>query len=65
MDQISSYLEVLKSNPNTPKFVDFQVLAERTREAEGEKYQLVLKLMDPKTRAHICTAVIYPMEWFP
>ncbi len=65
MDKISSHLEILKSNPNTPKFVDFQVLAERTREAEGEKYQLVLKLMDPKTRAHIGTAVIYPMEWFP
>jgi hypothetical protein len=65
VDKVSPYLEVLKSSPNVPKFVDFQVLAERTREAEGEKYQLVLKLMDPKTRVHICTAVIYPMEWFP
>ena len=65
MDKISPHLEILKSNPNTPKFVDFQVLAERTRKAEGEKYQLMLKLMDPKTRAHIGTAVIYPMEWFP
>jgi superfamily I DNA and/or RNA helicase len=65
VDKVSPYLESLKSTPNVPKFVDFQVLAERTREAEGEKYQLVLKLMDPKTKAYICTAVIYPMEWFP
>ncbi len=65
MDHISPHLEILKSNPNVPKYIDFQVLAERNREAEGEKYQLVLKLMDPKTRAHLCSAVIYPMEWFP
>ncbi len=65
MDEISTHLEVLKSSLGIPKFVDFQILAIRTRELEGNAYQLSLKILDPKTRAHICNAIIYPMEWYP
>ncbi|MHA1220196.1 MAG: ATP-dependent helicase [Candidatus Heimdallarchaeota archaeon] len=64
MELIQSQLEFLKSDPGKPRFVDFQILAVRNREAEGD-YQLVLNLLEPKTRVPICKAIIYPMEWFP
>ncbi|HUT80076.1 MAG TPA: AAA domain-containing protein [Candidatus Bathyarchaeia archaeon] len=65
MEQIQSQIEFLKSFSGIPKYVDFQILAIRTREAEGNKYQLALKIVDPKSKAFICNAIIYPMEWFP
>jgi DNA polymerase III delta prime subunit len=65
MSNIKALLEILQSSPNIPKYLDIQVLAERHREAEGDKYQLVLKILDPNTNAFICNAVIYPMEWYP
>ena len=65
MDDITTQFDQLKKSPNRAKYTDFQVLAKRNREAEGDKYQLVMTLLDPETRAVICNAVIYPMEWYP
>ncbi|MFW9924381.1 MAG: hypothetical protein ACFFDW_13950, partial [Candidatus Thorarchaeota archaeon] len=65
MEDIVKQLEILQTSPNTPRFVDFQVLAKRNRELEGEKYQLNLALMKPDTREPICNAIIYPGEWYP
>ena len=65
MEKIVSQLMLLKSHPNTPQFVDFQVLACRNRDAEGNKYHLVLSLLEPETKNHICSGLIYPGEWFP
>lgn len=65
MEKIIKQLEDLKKSPGKPKYLDFQVLAKRNREAEGEKYQLIMSLLDPETKTPICNAIIYPMEWFP
>ncbi|NHJ39110.1 MAG: AAA family ATPase, partial [Asgard group archaeon] len=65
MSNLQTQIQLIQASPNIPKYVDIQVLAERNREAEGEKYQLILKILDPKTNVFICNAVIYPMEWFP
>ncbi|NHK31774.1 MAG: AAA family ATPase [Asgard group archaeon] len=65
MSNIPAQLQLLQSSPNVSKYIDIQVLAERNREAEGDKYQLALKILDPKTNTFMCNAVIYPMEWYP
>ncbi|NHJ88000.1 MAG: AAA family ATPase [Asgard group archaeon] len=65
MEVLLAQLDLLKNSPGYPLYVDFQVLAERNRDAEGEKYHLILKLKNPKTHEFICDAVIYPMEWYP
>lgn len=65
MSTILEQIEKLKASPGEPLFVDFQVKARRKREAEMEKYRLVLGLRDPETNDLICNAVVYPNEWYP
>lgn len=65
MANLQAQLQLLQASPNIPKYSDLQVVAERNWEAEGDKYQLILKILDPKTNAFLCNAVIYPMEWYP
>jgi len=63
-EQLSHYLKHLQDHAKSPRFVDFQVLAERDRSAE-KGYYLFLKLYEPKTREFLCNAFVYPMEWYP
>ncbi len=63
-EQLVNSLAYLRDNPKQPKFVDFQVLAERDRKAEKGNY-LFLKLYEPNTKAFLCNAFVYPKEWYP
>lgn len=58
-------LEKIQRGKGRPVFVDFQALAVRDRVAEGDNYRLNLKLLDPQTKQHMVTAIIYPNEWYP
>ena len=64
MSQLLSDFEKLQQSPGEPQYVDFQILAVRQRDAE-KGYHLALRLLEPESRNHLCSAIVYPMEFYP